>query len=132
MICNAIDSTSAPRNHELRNHRWNALRSSEQALGALKSWKRTSVVKALVRTARLSPNLWGLRRILPQTVQGGLQAGRTGVDRQQTPCVHDALHLSRSGARFSTKMPLVGHLALMISPTRFTRRRPRPADTLCP
>src|SRR5918997_2506427 len=98
-----MDSTSAPRNHEWRNSQWNALRSSEQALGALKSWKRTSVVKALVRTARLSPNLWGLRRILPQTVQGGLQAGRTGVDRQQPPCVHDALHLSRSGSRFSTE-----------------------------
>ena len=52
--------------------------------------------------ARLSPQLRGLRRVLPQAVQGGLQAGRTGVDRQQPLCAHDALHLSRSGTRFST------------------------------
>ena len=54
------------------------------------------------RSARLSPQLRGLRRVLPQAVQGNLQAGRTGVDRQQPPCVHDALHLSRSGSRFCT------------------------------
>jgi len=52
--------------------------------------------------ARLRPQLRGLRRVLPQAVQGGLQAGRTGVDRQQTPCAHDARHLSRSGTRFYT------------------------------
>jgi hypothetical protein len=52
--------------------------------------------------ARLGPKLQGLRRVLPQAVQGSLQAGRTSVDRQQTPCGHDALHLSRSGSRFST------------------------------
>src|SRR5215208_4264186 len=52
--------------------------------------------------ARLSPQLRGLRRFLPQAVQGGLQAGRTGVDRQQPACAHDALYLSRSGAKFYT------------------------------
>jgi hypothetical protein len=52
--------------------------------------------------AHLRPQLRGLRRVLPQTVQGDLQAGRTGVDRQQPPCAHDAPHLSRSGSRFST------------------------------
>ena len=41
--------------------------------------------------ARLRPQLRGLRRVLPQAVQGGLQAGRTSVDRQQPPCAHDAL-----------------------------------------
>src|SRR5918998_2898864 len=35
-------------------------------------------------------------------LQGGLQAGRNGVDRQQPLCAHDALPLSRSGSRFST------------------------------
>jgi hypothetical protein len=53
--------------------------------------------------ARLSPQLRGLRRVLPQAVQGSLQAGRTGVDRQQTSCVRDALRPSRSGARISTE-----------------------------
>ena len=81
--------------------------------------------------ARLCPKLQALRRALPQAVQGGLQAGRTSVDRQQTPCAHDALHLFRSGAGFSTGMPLVAHLAL-ISPFRFTLRHPRPAGSLYP
>src|SRR5215204_4275101 len=53
-------------------------------------------------SARLRPQLQGLRRVLPQAVQGGLQAGRTSVDRQQPLCAHDALHLSRSGTRFYT------------------------------
>jgi hypothetical protein len=52
--------------------------------------------------ARLRTNLRGLRRVLPQAVQGSLQAGRTSVDRQQPLCAHDALHLSRSGTRFYT------------------------------
>ena len=53
--------------------------------------------------ARLSPKLRLFRRVLPQAVQGNLQAGRTSVDSQQTPCVRHALHFSRSGARFSTE-----------------------------
>ena len=52
--------------------------------------------------ARLRPMLRGLHRVLPQAVQGGFQAGRTGVDRQQPLCAHDALPLSRSGSRFSS------------------------------
>jgi hypothetical protein len=46
--------------------------------------------------------LRGLRRVLMQALQGCLEAGRTGVDRREPLCAHDALPLSRSGARFST------------------------------
>ena len=49
--------------------------------------------------ARLRPKLRGLRLFPPQPIQGGLEAGRTRVDRQQTPSAHDALHLSRSRFR---------------------------------
>jgi hypothetical protein len=52
--------------------------------------------------ARLSPKLRGIRRALPQAVQGSLQTGRASVDRQQKSCVRDTLYLSRSGAKFST------------------------------